>query len=351
MNTFINPFTDFGFKKLFGQEASKDMLISFLNEILKSYNETILDITLLNTEQIGRQAGDRKSFFDIHCKNEKGDYFIVEIQRIWHKHFLERMIFYSSFPIQDQSDKGDWDYDLKAIYVIALLEFEISEKQNLPKKLLTKGRIYDEDTLKVLYSKLTYIFISLNEFSKSEDQLESLLDKWLFLLKNMNKFESYPSKIKEMILMKFLEKAEVAQLNEKERAQYEYSLKVYWTENAIRLTREEEDRERERINREREKIDRERERIDREREQIDRERMLLDIENEKIKMAFEENKIELNQVQQEVNQLKEELNESLAESSKMNIQFIKNSFNEGISVETISKITGVSVEKIRTLIQ
>ncbi|NCP84294.1 MAG: Rpn family recombination-promoting nuclease/putative transposase [Bacteroidetes bacterium] len=158
MAKFINPFTDFGFKKLFGEESSKEMLISFLNDLLVYESGTIVDITYLNTEQFGQAEDHRKSFFDIYCKNEKEEYFIVEIQRASHLNFKERMLYYSTFPIQQQAKKGEWDFALTAIYVIAILNFELDDKNGNQHKIVSRVQLVESESKEVFYPKLTYIF-------------------------------------------------------------------------------------------------------------------------------------------------------------------------------------------------
>lgn len=83
---FINPFSDFGFKKLFGTEFNKDLLIDFLNQVLGD-REQIKDLTYLNSENQGRTQEDRKSIFDLYCENERGEKFIIEVQNVYQKHF------------------------------------------------------------------------------------------------------------------------------------------------------------------------------------------------------------------------------------------------------------------------
>ena len=97
---YINPFTDFGFKKLFGSEFNKDLLIDFLNQVLGD-REQIKDLTYLNTEKLGKTQNDRKAIFDLYCENEKGDRFIIELQNVAQLYFKDRSIFYATFPIQE----------------------------------------------------------------------------------------------------------------------------------------------------------------------------------------------------------------------------------------------------------
>ncbi len=124
MSKYINPFTDFGFKRLFGEPFNKDLLIDFLNTLLSEEEGIITDVTYLTSEQLGMTAYERRAVFDIYCENERGEKFIVEMQKAKQKYFKDRSVFYSSFPIQQQAIQGqDWDFELKAIYTIGILDF------------------------------------------------------------------------------------------------------------------------------------------------------------------------------------------------------------------------------------
>ena len=126
---YIDPFTDFGFKWLFGTEENKAILISFLNDLL-DIEHKIVDLKFRNLEKLGLNIVDRKAVFDIFCTDEKKNNFIVELQRGKQKYFKDRSIYYTSFPIQEQSKKGDWDYSLKKVYFIGILEFEMDENKH-----------------------------------------------------------------------------------------------------------------------------------------------------------------------------------------------------------------------------
>ena len=115
MSIYINPFTDFGFKKLFGEESAKELLIAFLNELLAEEQGIIEDITYLNTEQFGSNEEHRTAFFDLYCRNQRGEHFIVEIQRQKQTNFKERLLYYSTFPIQQQAQRGEWKFELSGL--------------------------------------------------------------------------------------------------------------------------------------------------------------------------------------------------------------------------------------------
>ena len=141
---FINPFTDFGFKKIFGEEPNKDLLIDFLNELLREHDASIKDLTYKKTEHLGKSDMDRNVVFDLFCENERGEKFIVEMQKAKQSFFKDRMLFYSTFPIQDQGiKKQNWNYNLKAVFAIGILDFTFEHSNHSKKEpSLRAHRIY-----------------------------------------------------------------------------------------------------------------------------------------------------------------------------------------------------------------
>lgn len=224
---YINPFTDYGFKKLFGTEFNKPILMDFLNELISNEAGVITDLTFLSSEQLGRSPFDRRAVFDIHCKNEAGDYFIVEIQKAKQNYFKDRSVFYSTFPIQQQAEKGDWDFQLKAVYTIGILDFVFDEDKNDPEVFHHEVKMVDIKTNTIFYNKLTYIYLEMPKFNKSEEELETHFEKWLFVLKNLHNLIDKPKKFQEKIFAQLFQQAEIAQFNPREFEEYEDSLKVY----------------------------------------------------------------------------------------------------------------------------
>ncbi|MCW5210271.1 Rpn family recombination-promoting nuclease/putative transposase, partial [Desulfobulbus sp. N3] len=124
---YINLFTDYGFKKIFGEEPNKNLLLDFLNELLREEQGEIKNLTYLKTEQLGDTHIDRKAIFDLYCKNERGEKFIVELQKSKQNFFKDRALYYSTFPIREQAERGDWNFKLKAVYTVAILDFVFDE--------------------------------------------------------------------------------------------------------------------------------------------------------------------------------------------------------------------------------
>ena len=225
---YINPFTDYGFKRLFGEEPNKDLLLDFLNELLKEEQGQITELTYLKNENLSTTELNRKAIFDLYCTNEKGEKFIVELQKTKQKFFKDRTVYYSTFPIRDQAIIGsEWNFELKKVYTIAILDFVFDEDENQPEKLRYDVKLTDIQTKKIFYDKLTFIYLEMPKFNKLAEELETKFDKWLFILKNLHKLERIPEKIKENIFLKLFETAEIAKFNQQEYQEYEDSLKYY----------------------------------------------------------------------------------------------------------------------------
>ena len=151
MDKFINPFTDFGFKKLFGEEASKEMLIDFLNQLLPK-EDKIAHLSYLKNEHYSRTKEDRAAVFDLYCENDKGEKYIIEIQRAYQDFFKDRSLYYASFPIQEQGTPGSkWKFRLKAVYTIGIMDFVFDESKEKKDKLLHRIKLMDIETKEVFY--------------------------------------------------------------------------------------------------------------------------------------------------------------------------------------------------------
>ncbi len=224
---YINPFTDFGFKKIFGSEVNKDLLIAFLNSLLPVDAGIIADLSFMPTEQTGRSEYDRRAIFDLHCKNKHGDTFIVEMQRAKQNYFKDRSVFYASFPIQQQAKKGTWDFCLKPVYMVGILDFIFDEDQASRDVVHHEVKLLDRSTGQVFYNKLTFIYLELPKFRKNVDELVTDFDKWCYLLRHLPELTDRPQRLQEKVFSKVFEIAEIAKYSPAEAAAYEESLKIY----------------------------------------------------------------------------------------------------------------------------
>ena len=221
---YVNPYTDFGFKKLFGTEINKDLLISFINSLLHG-REVVKDLTYLNTEHLGISETDRKAVFDVYCENEKGEKILVEMQRGIQQYFKDRSLYYATFPIREQGQKGEWDYQLKAVYIIGILNFTFDKDND--NYFHHEVQLLDNKTKEVFYDKLTFIYLEMPKFNKTEDELTNMFEKWLFVLRNLSRLMERPKALQERIFTKLFEAAEIAKFTKLEYDSYEESLKAY----------------------------------------------------------------------------------------------------------------------------
>ena len=222
---YVNFYTDFAFKKLFGTEVNKELLISFLNSLLDG-QEVVKDLTYLNSEHMGTAEFDRKAVFDVYCENEKGEKFLVEMQKAEQQFFKDRSVFYSTFPIREQAQRGTgWDYQLKSVYTIGILNFSFDDED--PEYYHHEVKLIDTKTGKVFYDKLTFIYLEMPKFTKTENELETLFDKWLYAIRHLSDLMNRPQILQEKVFQHFFEEAEIAKFNRQERLEYEDSLKAY----------------------------------------------------------------------------------------------------------------------------
>jgi predicted transposase/invertase (TIGR01784 family) len=222
---YLNPLTDFGFHKIFGTEESKDLLIDFLNQVIKEEG-LITDIKYLPPENLGVDENDRKAIFDIYCITEKGEYFVVEMQRAKQKYFRDRSLFYASFPIQRQALRGDkWDYQLKAVYVVSVLNFVLFNEFEEDKEQIVEHVHLIRDRTKTLFSpNLNFIFVELPKFRKTKQELTTNFDRWLYVLKNLHGLEDRPIEIGGKIFDKLFKLAEIKQLTKDDMEYYRRSI-------------------------------------------------------------------------------------------------------------------------------
>ena len=232
---YVNPYTDFGFKKLFGTELNKDLLISFLNALLKEKPE-ITDLTYLNTEHLGEGITDRKAVFDVYCQLADGSRIIVEMQKAEQEFFKDCSIYYSTYPIRDQAPKGPWNYHLEDVYTVGILNFTFPEGEYPSDSFIHEIKLKDVEDNHVFYDKLTFVYLEMPKFSKREDELETMFDKWMFALTNLTQLLERPKALQERIFTRLFEQAEVARFTPVERNEYVASKKEYWDNYSIVTT-------------------------------------------------------------------------------------------------------------------
>jgi predicted transposase/invertase (TIGR01784 family) len=224
---YIDPFTDFGFKKLFGEECNKDLLLDFLNELLHREEGKIVSLSYLKTERLGISQESRKAVFDLYCENENGEKFIVELQKTKQEYFKDRTLYYSTFAITEQAIPGEWNFNLKEVYVVAILDFVFEEDKKDRDKYRYDVMLTDTETHRIFYDKLKFVYLEMPKFSKEVDELETHFEKWMYVLKNLKRLDNIPDKLREKIFERIFSVAEIARLTPEEFRAYVDNLNSY----------------------------------------------------------------------------------------------------------------------------
>lgn len=254
---------DFMFKRIFGSEENKDVLIAFLNVMLDDLD--IIDVTFIPTEHLGGTEHDRKAVFDISCRCSDSRTFIIEIQRGYQKYFRDRALFYTSYPINEQGRlaKGkhdklnqerqiqgmeevpfDWDYKLNPVIVVGILNFSIRHTEEWPEgRFHSSYRIREDITHEPMTENLRFVFLELGRFKKKLWELETRFEKWMYLFKNIQDMIARPDVFIENEFVRLFTLARIANFTAEEMEDYMHTFKQCDYYNVIR-TAEEEARER-----------------------------------------------------------------------------------------------------------
>lgn len=224
MSRFINPFTDVGFKLIFGREITKDLLMDFLNSLPKG-ERTIKDLKFIDKEQLPRFKDGRVAIYDLYCKDENGNEFIVEMQNAAQSFFKNRAVYYLSCALAEQGEKGiDWKFNLKAVYGVFFMNFDFVDA---PNKLRTDVILTDKDTKETFSDKMRMIFIQLPEFKKEEHECNTDFERWIYVLKNMETLRRMPFQAQNAVFKKLESIVNLTSLSREERQKYDSAIKAY----------------------------------------------------------------------------------------------------------------------------
>ncbi len=298
---FIDPMSDFGFKKIFGEEPNKDLLISFLNEVFRG-RKIIRDLVYNKNEHLGDNNNEGNAIFDLLCTGNDDEKFIIEVQRAKQDSFKKRALFYTSRLISNQAPKGNrtkWNYEIKEVYLIAVLEsFTLDGTDQ--KDYFHDICLCNRDNGEIFYEGLGFIYLELAKFAKTESELETDLDRWLYVLKNMSRMKKIPTYLRKPIFEKLFNIAEYSNLSKEEKTMYDSKQKARWDNYSIMET----------------------------------------AKREGLEMGKEEGLKE---------GLREGLREGLARGKEEKLAIVLKLKKRGLSTEDISSITGLSIKEIEKL--
>lgn len=222
MGKFINPFSDWGFKRIFGQDINKDIMIAFLNSLFEG-EHVIHDLTFLNTEQQPETEDSRCIIYDIFCTADDNRHIIVEMQNRSHPLFIERTVYYAARAIARQGGSGvTWDYDIDAVYAVFFMNFAA---KGLERKFRSDFLLSDRDTHHPLTDKLRLVYLQLPLFKAGEHECDTLFDCWIYTLKNMDILERMPFLARDAVFRKLAEVGDISTLSREDRIKYDSSIK------------------------------------------------------------------------------------------------------------------------------
>ena len=224
MAKYINPFTDVGFKRIFGQELSKPLLLDFLNSLFEG-EKRIVNLTFLDKEQPALFEEDRSLIYDIYCETDEGEKIIVEMQNKSQPYFKNRSIYYVSESIARQGERGSsWNYEIDSVYLVAFLNFS---PLDFKKQFRTDVVLAEKDTKEQFSDKLRMIYLQLPLFKKEAEECENQVERWIYLLKNMETLNRFPWAAQSAVFQKLESIADVGGMTRAERLQYDEALKKY----------------------------------------------------------------------------------------------------------------------------
>ncbi len=217
---FVDIKNDIAFRKIFGNENKKEILISFLNAVLKLENkDRIKTISLLNPFQLPNIKGLKVTVIDVKATDEKGNIFIVEMQLTDKKGLDKRIQYYGAKGYSSQINSGDEYLKLKPMIFIGILDFKYFDSPNY----ISRHLIMDNDTGERKFKDLEFNFIELQKFTKELSQIENLADKWIYFIKNSENLDVIPENINDSGLLTAYKDAEKHNWTKAELEEYEYA--------------------------------------------------------------------------------------------------------------------------------
>lgn len=186
---FLNPKTDFAFKKIFGSEESRDVLLSFLNALLGlTHPDQLADVEILDPYLAPKISGMKDTYLDVRARDERGKQYVIEIQVLNVPGFEKRVLYNACKAYSGQIARGDSYGLLQPVIAITITDFlmfsDLGDFVNAFYLRAEAGRIYSED--------LVLVFAELPKFTKAEEELESVLDKWFYFLRHAGDLSAVP---------------------------------------------------------------------------------------------------------------------------------------------------------------
>ena len=150
--------------------------------------------------------------FDVVCTDPRGSQFVVEMQKRTQRYFRDRALYYAAYPIIEQAPKGSWNYRLKPVCVVGILNFAMEheygpEAGRWREKLIHRYRLREDETGEIMNSKLEFLYLEVGAFRKEISGSSPATDKWMYALKNLSRLEERPQALRERVFERLFEAA------------------------------------------------------------------------------------------------------------------------------------------------
>ncbi len=236
---FINPKTDYAFKKIFGSEQSKDILISFLNALVYDGEPIIEDLEIINPHLAGKVEGLKDTYLDVQAKLNNGLLIIIEMQVLNVESFTKRVLYNAAKTYSLQLTSGQGYRDLKPVIALTITDFRMFSEFE---EIISRFR-FKETKTNIDYpdKEIELVFVELPKFAQEKEELATLTDKWIYFLKSANALNSVPSNLGEVPeINRAFQIANRANLSRDELEELEKrELFIYDQQGAIRLAKRE----------------------------------------------------------------------------------------------------------------
>jgi predicted transposase/invertase (TIGR01784 family) len=191
---FVDVKNDIAFKKIFGNEKKKIILISFLNAVMKLRGKDIIEeVEILNPYQLPIIKNLKASIIDVKARNKKGETYIIEMQVAEPEGLDKRLLYYASKEYSQQIESGEFYTRLKPVIFIGIFDFKFTEGD----KYLSCHAVCDVENGERIIRDMDFYFIELPKFNKLLSELDEITDKWIFFLKEAENLEVIPENLED----------------------------------------------------------------------------------------------------------------------------------------------------------
>lgn len=218
---FVDIKNDVAFRKIFGNENRKEVLISFLNAVLSlKNNNKIVNVEILTPYQLPALKGGKVTIVDVKAKDQNNKIYIVEMQVAEVDGFDKRVLYYASKSYSAQIERGDEYEKLNPTYFIGILDFEVTQNPSY----INRHKIIDIETSENYIKDIEFNFIELPKFNKKENELNSIIDQWVYFIKNAENLNVIPENLQDQGLKFAYEDADKHNWTKDELEAYDYAL-------------------------------------------------------------------------------------------------------------------------------